>query len=349
MVVPRPDLSPPMIPISFVPDTVTCPVYRRDTGPEQPWVRFAANDNFRTYEAPIQTDPGRYLWVTVELSGNTRVTPQLRAIRAEYPSHDYLRKLPKTFSRDPRAASFLLRYLATFEGELNDWQSRADARNALIEPASAPDEILPWLAGFIGLALDERWSVSVQRQLISIAVWLFRFRGTIPGLLRFLEITTGGPVAIIEDWRLRGGGGAVLGDTSGTSSILGAGFQIGGSATITDPFSSAGSGGDAFETHAHRFTVLIQQTLTQDQLSMVNDLLSVHRPAHTLVDVCTLGAGMRVGRGLLVGLTSIIGPTGGFSKLQIGGSLLGKGTVLGMAAAGTKTGASRLGRDSQVG
>ncbi len=349
MVVPRPDLSPPMIPLTYVPATVSDPVYRRDTGPETPWVRFAANDNFRTYEAPIQSDPGRYLWVTVELSGNTRATPRLRAIRAEYPWHDYLRKLPRTFSRDARAASFLLRYLGTFEGELNDWQGRSDARRTLIESTSSQDEILPWLAGFVGLTLDERWSVAVRRQLIAAAVWLFRFRGTIPGLLRFLEICTGGPVAIVEDYRLRGGGGAVLGDTTTNSSILGAGFQIGGAVgdNTLDPISD--TGGDAFETHAHRFTVLIQSALSQDQQDMVQHLLDVHRPAHTVVEVCTLGAGMRVGRGLLVGLTSIIGPTGGFKKLQVGGSLLGRATVLGQALAGTVPGATRLGRDSQVG
>ena len=342
MVVSRPDLSPPMIPVAFVPTAVSDPVYRRDTGPETPWVRFAANDSFRTYEAPIQSDPGRYLWVTVELSGNTRATPRLRAIRAEYPSHDYLRKLPRTFSRDPGAASFLLRYLATFEGELSDWEGRAIARRALIEPTSAPDEILPWLAGFVGLTLDERWSVAVRRQLIAAAVWLFRFRGTVPGLLRFLEICTGGPVVIVEDYRLRGGGGAVLGDTTGTSSVLGAGFQIGGS-------TEQGSTSDSFETHAHRFTVLIQQSLSEDQQAMVQNVLDVHRPAHTLVEVCTLGAGMRVGRGLLIGLSSIIGPTGGFGRLQVGGSLLGRGAVLGRAGVGTVAGASRLSRDSQVG
>lgn len=345
MTILRPDLSPPMIPLSLVPVDVQAPVYRRDTGPETPWVRFAADDTFRTYEAPIQSEPGRYLWVTVELSGNTRATPRLRAIRAEYPSHDYLRKLPKTLSRDQRAANFLLRYLATFEGELGDWEARSIMRRSLIEAQSAPVEILPWLAAFVGLVLDERWGEAVRRQLIAQAIWLFRFRGTVPGLLKFLEICTQGPVAIVEKFRLRGMGDAVL----GTSTVVGGGFRVGG--TVGDPGASlmTSTSDDAFETYAHRFTVLIQQSLTQDQSDMVQHLLDVHRPAHTLVEVCTVGTGIRVGLGLLVGLTSIIGRNDGFVRLQVGSSILGRGAVLGRADAGTVPGASVLGRDSQVG
>jgi phage tail-like protein len=335
-----------MLPISFVPATVEDAVYRRDTGPEIPWYRFPAGDNFRTYEAPIQADPGRYLWVTVELSGNTRATPRLRAIRAEYPSHNYLRRIPKTFSRDPRAAGFLLRYLAMFAGQLSEWQTRSDSRRALVESSSAPEELLPWLAGFVGLALDERWSVPVRRQLIKEAAWLFRFRGTLPGLLRFLEICTQGPVAIVEKYRLRGSGDAVVGSSGPGGTVVG--FRIGGN--LDDPASDpSASSEDAFATHAHRFTVLIQQQLTQDQADMVRDLLDVHRPAHTLVDVCTAGAGVRVGLGLLIGLTSIIGRSSKFNTFQVGSSVVGRGAILGRPSAGTITGASVLGRDSQVG
>jgi phage tail-like protein len=348
MVITRPDLSPPMIPLSLVPETVDDLVYRRDTGPETPWVRFANDDVFRTFEAPISSSPGRYLWVTVELRGNTRATPRLRSIRAEYPSHDYLRRLPKTYSRDDQVADFLLRYLAMMEGELGDWEARSIMRRALIESRSAPDEILPWLAGFLGLVLDERWSVPVRRQLIAEATWLFRFRGTVPGLLRFLEICTQGPAVIVEKFRLRGLGAARLGDSGPAGSVLGT-FRIGGSVLDTTATATGGTSDDAFETHAHRFTVLLQQLLSPEQSDMVQHLLDVHRPAHTLVDVCTVGSGMRVGLGLLIGLTSMIGQSDRFARFQVGSSVLGRGAILGRGLAGTIPGASVLGSDSHVG
>ena len=73
------------------------------------------------------------------------------------------------------------------------------------------------------------------------------------------------------------------------------------------------------------------------------------RPAHTLVEVCTVGAGMRVGRGLHVELTSIIGRSGEFTQLQLGAARLGRGSVVGKSEAGTSIGGSHIGWDSRVG
>src|SRR4029077_17646814 len=103
-----------------------------------------------------------YLWVFLGLGGNGRFTPRIRALRAEYPSHDLLRRLPRVYSREPVAASFLRRTLATLEGVLGQLELGSDLRQALVEPAATPPESLPWLAGFLGLALDGRWPEPVQ-------------------------------------------------------------------------------------------------------------------------------------------------------------------------------------------
>ncbi len=375
---PHADLSPPMPPQSLAgrleraptqvlqlltgePDLITAQrLHRRETGRELPWVRPAENDPFETYEAPVIAEPGRYLWVRIELSGNTRATPRLRALRVEYPSHDYLRRIPQTFSRDERAASFLQRYLAIFEGALGELEAEADARRALLDPRSAPAEILPWLAGFLGLTFDERMARAprgggatedVRRTLIAEAIWLFRFRGTVAGLRRFLEIYLGVQPILIEKFRVRGLGGALLGESSGltANSVLGAGFRVGGAISEDETQTLAGTVEDSFATHAHRFAVIIPASLIAEQSDVTGHILELHRPAHTLVEVCTVGAGMRVGRGLHVALTSIIGRSGGFTQLQLGEALLGRGSILGQPEPGTTIGGSQLGKDSRVG
>jgi phage tail-like protein len=375
---PHADLSPPMPPQSLAdqlerapaqalqllvgdPDLITAQrLHRRETGRELPWVRPVENDPFETYEAPVIADPGRYLWARVELSGNTRTTPRLRALRVEYPTHDYLRRIPQTFSRDERASSFLRRYLAIFEGALGELEAKADARRALLDPRSAPAEILPWLAGFLGLTFDERMARApragggvedVRRALIAEATWLFRFRGSVMGLRRFLQIYLGAQPILIEKFRVRGLGGALLGESPGlaANSVLGAGFRVGGAIGADETQILDGEVEDSFATHAHRFAVIIPASLTTEQSDVVAQILELHRPAHTLVEVCTVGAGMRIGRGLHVALTSIIGRSGGFTQLQLGGSLLGHGSILGKPEPGTVIGGGRLGRDSRIG
>jgi phage tail-like protein len=345
----RPDLSPPMPPESLVPLAIEQTLHRRETGRELPFAAKSANDPFETYEAPIIAGAGRFLWFALELRGNTRFTPRVRALRAEYPSHDYLRRLPKVFSRDDFAASFLRRYLAMFDGFFGELDVRATARQALLDPQGAPAEILPWLAGFLGLVLDERWPVETQRTMIQEAAWLFRFRGTVPGLSRFLELYTGTKVILIEQFRLRGLG--TVGEPGGPQSraILGGGFRVGGALGDATAEPLSGSATDAFNTHAHRFSVMIPAALSVEQLDVVRQILEVHRPAHTIVEVCTVDSGMRVGRGLHLGLTSVIGRSGGFAPLQTGASLLGRGVVIGRPGAGTTVESSRLGKDSRVG
>ena len=343
LAIPHDDQSPPM-PAAWMVQAAPAalPLHRRAEGPELPWLRRAADDSFETYEAPVHAGPGRYLWVILELAGNTRSTPRIRALRAEFPGHDWLRRIPRTLSSEPQAGAFLQRYLAMLAGALTELDRRAVLRQVLLDAEAAPVEVLPWLASFLGLTLDERWSEAARRRAIREAVSLFRFRGTVPGLSRFIEIVLGVRPIIIEKFRLRGGG--VVGEPVARSSrsILGGGLRVGGSVGTPGGTALSAETEDAFETHAHRFTVMLPALLSEDQIDMVADLLDVHRPAHTLYDLCTVGAGMRVGRGLHIGLTSLVGGGSGWTTLQLGAGVLGRGGIVGRPQTGTRVGVSRL-------
>ena len=353
-------VSPPMPPLSLVPATMDSapfrPLHRRRNGRELPWIPAPAPSDpladFQTYEAPVAAPPGRFLWVTLELRGPGRATPRVKSLRAEKPGHDLLRRLPRAFSREPRATDFLRRFLAPLDGALGDLDARASQRRALLDPASAPAEALPWLAGFLGLVLDERWPVAARRQLIAEAAWLFRFRGTLPGLGRFLELCLGVGVLIVEHWRLRGLGGGLVGEAGPPTSraIVGGGFRVGGALGDLEEMAVGGTPAeDAFATHAHRFTVIVPRALSEEERAMAAHVLEEHRPAHTLYELCTAASGMRVGLGLLAALSSTVGRGAGFEQLAVGGSLLGRDAVLGRPVAGSRPGASRTGVDSHVG
>ncbi|HTN83242.1 MAG TPA: phage tail protein [Sorangium sp.] len=345
-----PELSPPMPPASFAPaDGDFHPIHRRETGRELPWAGPPEGDRFATFEAPILAGPGRYLWVTLKLTGDTRRSPRVRCLRAEHPSHDYLRRLPRVFSQDGAAASFLLRYLMPVDGLLGDLDARAAERAALLHPYAAPAELLPWLASFFGLALDERLSVEQRRTLVAEIAELWRARGTARGLARMLEIYLGVRPVLLEHFRLRKLGGAVLGGTGvlAEAPVVGAGLRVG--TTPPDERDAGERAEQASAAHAHRFTVLIPATLDDAQRAVVDDVLREHRPAHTIAEVCTVDSGVRVGVALYVGVSSIVGRGAGFARAQVGRWVVGAGTTLGRATAGARVGASRLGVDGRVG
>ncbi|MFV8752712.1 phage tail protein [Nannocystaceae bacterium ST9] len=358
----------PMPPKSLVPEVIEGRVFERTTGQEIPWAIRDDRDrrHFTTWEGVVQVGPeagevqalGRYLWVFVELRGNGRRTPALRSLRVERSGHPLLARLPKLFSRDLLAGEFLWRFLALFDGNLVDLELRTALRHALLHPSSSPEPFLPWLAELLGLVLDERWPVEARRVAIAEASWLFRFRGTVPGLRRLLEIYLGeGTVQIVEHFRVRGLGGVVVGgeEQAQSSAVLGAGFRVGGALGVGDLVDIGSQqsltelGADGFETHAHRFTVIVLDSLVGERRSVVERILDQHRPAHTIVELCTVDAGLRVGVGLMVGLSSVIGAGSGWTTLQLGASALGNAGIIGKPRTGTSLGGARLGKDSRVG
>lgn len=328
-------------------------VFKRVDGSEQAWL--VETETYATYEAVAPATPGRYLWLVIELQGHSRASPKLRGVRAETPAHDWLRRLPQLYSRVEGMRSFLQRYLAPLAALEDDLAAQHEQRHALLKPCSTPAAALPWLANWIGLTLDERWSETARRSFIKEAPWLFRLRGTPWALRRMVEIVTGARVVIVEQYRTRGlarvGSDAGQGSAQAWDepSVLGMGLRVGGALGNDEVRADAEAVSDSFALNAHRFAVLVQAELTPDTDAAVRHLLEVHRPAHTLFTLCALGQGAGIGLGLQIGLSTIIGPGRRFTTLQLGGATLGRSQVLGRPSTGLRPGNAQLGRSSWVG
>ena len=329
---------------------VTQTLFARTDGSEQPWL--VETGRFDTFEAVAPPIPGRYLWLVIVLQGHSRATPKLRGVRAEHPAHDWLRRLPQLYARHEGMRSFLQRFLAPLAGLDGDLAAQADERHALLKPCSTPAAALPWLARWVGLTLDERWSERARRSFIREAPWLFRLRGTVWAVRRMVEIVTGARVVIVEQFRMRGLarlGADPTGQGWNEPAVLGMGLRVGGPVGNTGVRADADAVADSFALNAHRFAVLVQADLDTDTEAAVRHLLDVHRPAHTLFSLCTLGQGARIGRGLQLGLSTVLGAGGGFTTLQLGSATLGRTQVLGRPAAGLRPGNTRIGPASRIG
>jgi phage tail-like protein len=199
----------------------------RSGGPELPFVERGRYD---THELLFQKAKGRYLKLRIDLLGDSRCTPRVRALRVWFPRFSYLhRYLPAAYREDPDSASFLERYLANIEGLATSIEDRIACAQVLLSPRTAPSDAVDWLASWLGLALDPMWDERRRRLFLAHAMEFYAARGTIRGIdiaLRFVldQCVTGSafdypqPPAlrrarIVESFRTRTTPGVVFGDT----------------------------------------------------------------------------------------------------------------------------------------
>jgi phage tail-like protein len=112
----------------------------------------------------------------------------------------YLEFLPAIYREKP----LLGRFLVPFETVLTGFDDLLATIDRYFTSALTDSDFLPWLATWVALVLDEDWNETQKRRLISEAVNIYRWRGTLRGMKRYLEIYTG-LAPEIREWRWPGG------------------------------------------------------------------------------------------------------------------------------------------------
>lgn len=118
-----------------------------------------------------------------------------------YAAEDYLALLPPIYHDD----SFMRRFLLIFKASLDPLDRQIAQIYHYFDPRTAPEHLLPWLAAWVDLVLDERWPEARRRELIGAASVLYRWRGTRRGLSDYLRIYTGVTPRIVEQGQERRG------------------------------------------------------------------------------------------------------------------------------------------------
>ena len=193
--------------------------------------------------------------------------------------------------------------------------------------------MINWLGLLIDLTFDPSWPLERRRALVRAAMDLYRRRGTVGGLQRYVEIYTGTTPTILEGFLARPQQPAVLGNSKST---LGCGFSlVAATASQTVEASLAAA-------YAHRFTVLVyprNRCDVETLLPVVDRIVATNKPAHTVYTLSAIYPEARVGLQSTVGLDLVIGG-GTAPRTQLGGKpepgrrepdggVLGVDTVLG--------------------
>lgn len=301
--------------------------------------------------------PTLYFWVGAWFSGSGLTSPVVSQIRVEFNHETYLVRLPAIYQKPGVCADFLLRFLSLFESFYSETESKIKSLPSLFDPAAAPAEYLPWLAGWLALQLDEDWDEATQRSAISDAFANYALRGTPAGLRKVLKQYAGVDAVIQEPimnaawWALpapeaacpsaaadpsqppswQAGENSVLGFTTmlapgpAQGAVVGTSAVLDQSAVITDE----DFGAPLFSDVAWQFSVQVSrgQLRCPEKLAEVIAVLDQEKPAHTAYHLCVIEPSMRVGFQARVGVDTIIG--GAPPSLRLGEtSTLGQDTAL---------------------
>ncbi len=90
-----------------------------------------------------------------------------------------------------REVDFIGRFMKIFEQAFQPAVESFNVMWANLDPLTAPQALLPFLAHWVAWPVDSIWDLSQQRRLIRRAVELYRWRGTRKGLRLYLHLYTG--------------------------------------------------------------------------------------------------------------------------------------------------------------
>jgi phage tail-like protein len=102
--------------------------------------------------------------------------------------------LPGLYQED----KFTQDFVSAFDEIMAPIMSTIDNFSAYLDPALTPEDFLDWLAGWVGVLLDETWPIERRRAFVAIASQLYKTRGTAAGLAAQVRLFTAGEVSIEE-------------------------------------------------------------------------------------------------------------------------------------------------------
>ncbi len=122
--------------------------------------------------------------------------------------------------------------------------STLDNFNAYLDVATTTPELVRWLGTWLGVTVDESWSIEQQRRAVEEASQVFGRRGTVGGLLDELALYAEG------DWEVEESGGCTWSLTPGTAVPGTDNPTVAVRVTVADPAAIDGERLDALITQA---------------------------------------------------------------------------------------------------
>jgi phage tail-like protein len=133
--------------------------------------------------------------MTVVVSGrrgqelfNGAISPPMRGLIEGLPTPRPIgAELPAALQED----EFCQRMMSAFDEVLAPLFTTLDCFESYLDPDLAPYDFVDWMASWVGVDIDETWTLERRRRLIREAIFLYRSRGTAAGLASHVELYAG--------------------------------------------------------------------------------------------------------------------------------------------------------------
>jgi phage tail-like protein len=141
------------------------------------------------FAAPLFDVRERYLWVSLTLSAAPGARlPEMTELRVLYPGRSLMENLPAIYQRaEESPGSFLRSLVGVLETTTQGLDARIAAMGSRINPSTAPEPWLDFVARWLGLPWDDGLTLAQKKAIMTRAPELAKSRGTRAGLEALLE------------------------------------------------------------------------------------------------------------------------------------------------------------------
>lgn len=146
------------------------------------------------YDFLLYEQRGRYLWIWLEVAGMGEGI--IREMQVYTPGDTFLNTFPEIYREQ---GSFFHRYLSIFSSIYMDFQERIDRFHTCLDLESAPYEVLPVLADWLGIQVEDSLLEGEELcRLLQEAPYLIRYKGTRGAVERISELILKARVILVE-------------------------------------------------------------------------------------------------------------------------------------------------------
>jgi len=112
----------------------------------------------------------------------------MRGVVDDLPSPQALAEMLPGLLQDDE---FAARFVSAFDVVVAPIHLALDNLDGYLDPTLSPEDFLGWLGGWVGVELEENWPLERKRRIVLEAFDIHRWRGTMVGLKRQLELFAG--------------------------------------------------------------------------------------------------------------------------------------------------------------